>query len=54
MRGTALPCCDFRSFLLGELEGRDWTGESLASDGMRVDVSDARGRGIEEGVEGEV
>lgn len=48
MKETVLFCCDFRSFLLEELEDGDWTGEPLAS----VE-SVALVRAIEEGVEGE-
>jgi len=48
-----LPCCDFTSFLLGELEDGDWTGEPLESEGIRVGASVALVRGIDEGVEGD-
>ncbi len=53
MRGTVFLCCDFRSFLLEELEDGDWTGEPLASDGIRIGASVVLLRAIEEGVEGE-
>ena len=53
MRGTVLPCCDFRSSLFEELEDGDWAGESFASDGMCIGAGVALVRAIEEGVEGE-